>query len=86
MHIANIVTRFKSDTVPIRTVNRQCSSGLQAVSDVAACIKAGFYDIGKGYLVSPINLNAEKDLFRYGSDLHLGINLLDFQCRHWCWT
>ncbi|XP_074317255.1 3-ketoacyl CoA thiolase 1, peroxisomal-like [Silene latifolia] len=34
------------DTVPIRTVNRQCSSGLQAVADVAAYIKAGFYDIG----------------------------------------
>ncbi|KAH1081505.1 hypothetical protein J1N35_021266 [Gossypium stocksii] len=36
------------DMVPIRTVNRQCSSGLQAVADVAACIKAGFYDIGIG--------------------------------------
>ncbi|XP_010484155.1 PREDICTED: 3-ketoacyl-CoA thiolase 1, peroxisomal-like isoform X2 [Camelina sativa] len=35
-------------TVPIRTVNRQCSSGLQAVADVAAAIKAGFYDIGIG--------------------------------------
>ncbi|OMO99890.1 Thiolase [Corchorus capsularis] len=34
------------DTVPIRTVNRQCSSGLQAVADVAACIKTGYYDIG----------------------------------------
>ncbi|XP_010547051.1 PREDICTED: 3-ketoacyl-CoA thiolase 5, peroxisomal isoform X2 [Tarenaya hassleriana] len=34
------------DSVPIRTVNRQCSSGLQAVADVAASIKAGFYDIG----------------------------------------
>ncbi|XP_048429646.1 3-ketoacyl CoA thiolase 1, peroxisomal-like [Pyrus x bretschneideri] len=34
------------DTVPIRTVNRQCSSGLQAVADVAASIKAGYYDIG----------------------------------------
>ncbi|VVA15875.1 PREDICTED: 3-ketoacyl-CoA thiolase [Prunus dulcis] len=34
------------DTVPIRTVNRQCSSGLQAVADVAASIKAGFYEIG----------------------------------------
>lgn len=33
--------------MPIRTVNRQCSSGLQAVADVAAYIKAGFYDIGK---------------------------------------
>ncbi|KAI3763482.1 hypothetical protein L2E82_13371 [Cichorium intybus] len=28
-----------------RTVNRQCSSGLQAVPDVAATIKAGFYEI-----------------------------------------
>lgn len=37
-----------SETVPVRTVNRQCSSGLQAVADVAAAIKAGFYDIGKG--------------------------------------
>ncbi|WOL10659.1 3-ketoacyl-CoA thiolase 2, peroxisomal [Canna indica] len=36
------------DTVPVRTVNRQCSSGLQAVADVAAYIKAGFYDIGIG--------------------------------------
>ncbi|XP_017427612.1 3-ketoacyl CoA thiolase 1, peroxisomal isoform X2 [Vigna angularis] len=36
------------DTVPLRTVNRQCSSGLQAVADVAAYIKAGFYDIGIG--------------------------------------
>lgn len=39
------------ETVPIRTVNRQCSSGLQAVADVAAAIKAGFYDIGKGVTV-----------------------------------
>jgi acetyl-CoA acyltransferase 1 len=36
------------ETVPVRTVNRQCSSGLQAVADVAAAIKAGFYDIGIG--------------------------------------
>ena len=36
------------ETVPIRTVNRQCSSGLQAVADVAAAIKAGLYDIGIG--------------------------------------
>ncbi|CAH8278931.1 unnamed protein product [Arabidopsis lyrata] len=36
------------DTVPVRTVNRQCSSGLQAVADVAASIRAGYYDIGIG--------------------------------------
>ncbi|XP_073105165.1 3-ketoacyl-CoA thiolase 2, peroxisomal-like [Elaeis guineensis] len=35
-------------TVPVRTINRQCSSGLQAVANVAASIKAGFYDIGIG--------------------------------------
>ena len=34
------------ETVPVRTVNRQCSSGLQAVADVAASISAGFYDVG----------------------------------------
>jgi len=34
------------DTVPIHTVNRQCSSGLQALAHVAANIKAGNYDVG----------------------------------------
>ncbi|XP_057855161.1 3-ketoacyl CoA thiolase 1, peroxisomal isoform X2 [Cryptomeria japonica] len=36
------------ETVPIRTVNRQCSSGLQAVADVASAIKSGYYNIGIG--------------------------------------
>lgn len=45
------------DTVPIRTVNRQCSSGLQAVADVAACIKAGFYDIGIGAGVESMTID-----------------------------
>jgi len=31
---------------PLATVNRQCSSGLQAVADIAASIKAGVIDIG----------------------------------------
>lgn len=44
---SNYSSFFCLETVPIRTVNRQCSSGLQAVADVAASIKAGFYDIGK---------------------------------------
>ncbi|GMH37056.1 hypothetical protein BSKO_04929 [Bryopsis sp. KO-2023] len=34
------------EVVPVHTVNRQCSSGLQAVASVAAAIKSGFYDIG----------------------------------------
>lgn len=33
-------------TVTVRTVNRQCSSGLQAIADIAASIKAGYIDIG----------------------------------------
>jgi len=36
------------ETVPIHTVNRQCSSGLQALANIAAGIKAGYYDIGIG--------------------------------------
>jgi len=36
------------ETVPVHTVNRQCSSGLQAVAHVAASIKAGYYDVGIG--------------------------------------
>ncbi|KAK1401492.1 hypothetical protein POM88_001097 [Heracleum sosnowskyi] len=35
-----------AETVPLRTVNGQCSSGLQAVEDVAAAINARFSDIG----------------------------------------
>ncbi|XP_078173196.1 3-ketoacyl-CoA thiolase 2, peroxisomal-like [Carex rostrata] len=34
------------DIVPLKTVNRQCSSGLQAVADVASAIRSGQYDIG----------------------------------------
>ncbi|KAF0690312.1 Aste57867_18293 [Aphanomyces stellatus] len=33
-------------TVPVTTVNRQCSSGLQAFANVASAIQAGFYDVG----------------------------------------
>lgn len=33
-------------SVPIHTINRQCSSGLQAIAHCAANIKAGMYDIG----------------------------------------
>lgn len=34
------------ETVPVHTVNRQCSSGLQAIASVAASIKAGYYTVG----------------------------------------
>merc|ERR1719352_749690 len=32
--------------VPLSTVNRQCSSGLQAVANIASSIKAGIIDVG----------------------------------------
>lgn len=48
--VPNVTNYYKilgsAKTVPIRMVNRQCSSGNQAVADVATAIKAGFYDIG----------------------------------------
>jgi acetyl-CoA acyltransferase 1 len=34
------------ETVPISTLNRQCSSGLQAFASVAAAITSGFYEVG----------------------------------------
>lgn len=34
------------DSVPLHTLNRQCSSGLQAIASVGAAIKSGQYDIG----------------------------------------
>mmetsp|Transcript_11311 Transcript_11311/g.13453 ORF Transcript_11311/g.13453 Transcript_11311/m.13453 type:complete len:415 (-) Transcript_11311:46-1290(-) len=34
--------------VPVHVVNRQCSSGLQAIAHVAAAIKSGYYDAGIG--------------------------------------
>eukprot|EP01025_Chloroclados_australasicus_P054006 TRINITY_DN6399_c0_g1_i1.p1 TRINITY_DN6399_c0_g1~~TRINITY_DN6399_c0_g1_i1.p1 ORF type:complete len:439 (-),score=74.04 TRINITY_DN6399_c0_g1_i1:407-1723(-) len=45
------------ETVPIRTVNRQCSSGLQAIADVAASIKSGYYNIGIGAGVETMTKN-----------------------------
>merc|ERR1712167_315902 len=34
------------ETACVRTVNRQCSSGLQVMADIASDIKAGYYDVG----------------------------------------
>lgn len=39
------------ETVPISTLNRQCSSGLQAVNTIAAEISSGQIDIGIGEFV-----------------------------------
>ncbi|XP_021763415.1 3-ketoacyl-CoA thiolase 2, peroxisomal-like [Chenopodium quinoa] len=72
------------DTVPIRTVNRQCSSGLQAVADVAACIKAGYYDIGIGAGVEsmtidrvdrPRHINPKVEIFMQARDCLLPMGI-----------
>ncbi|XP_058103400.1 3-ketoacyl-CoA thiolase 1, peroxisomal-like [Magnolia sinica] len=53
------------ESVPIKTVNRQCASGLQAVADVAAAIKSGFYEIGiaAGVESMSIDVGAHKPTF-----------------------
>ncbi|KAL8139827.1 hypothetical protein V2J09_005848 [Rumex salicifolius] len=57
------------ETVPVKTLNRQGASGLQAVVDVAAAIKAGFYDIefkqAKDCLI-PMGITAENIAARFG--------------------
>jgi len=45
--MAQFVAGFP-ETVPLRSVNRQCSSGLQAVADIANAIKAGQIEGGIG--------------------------------------
>ncbi|DAZ98669.1 TPA: hypothetical protein N0F65_008795, partial [Lagenidium giganteum] len=45
-------------TVPLHVVNRQCSSGLQAVANVVSAIKAGYYDIGIGAGVECMSLSS----------------------------
>mmetsp|Transcript_8811 Transcript_8811/g.20000 ORF Transcript_8811/g.20000 Transcript_8811/m.20000 type:complete len:436 (-) Transcript_8811:157-1464(-) len=57
--IASLLTGFPEE-VPIRTVNRQCSSGLQAIADVAAAIKSGYYDVGIGAGVESMTTNPMK--------------------------
>jgi len=45
VRIAGLLSNIP-ESVPVSTVNRQCSSGLQAIANVAANIGIGFYDIG----------------------------------------
>lgn len=47
MRAATLVAGFP-ETTAVRTLNRQCSSGLQACVDVANQIKAGMIDVGIG--------------------------------------
>ncbi|XP_028623248.1 3-ketoacyl-CoA thiolase B, peroxisomal-like [Grammomys surdaster] len=45
------------ETVPLSTVNRQCSSGLQAVANIAGGIRNGSYDIGMACGVESMSLS-----------------------------
>jgi len=49
--------------VPVCTVNRQCSSGLTAIANVAGAIKAGFYDIG---IAGGVENMTHNDMSAYG--------------------
>ena len=46
------------ETVPLATVNRQCSSGLQAVMDVISAVAHGTYEIGIGAGVESMSCNS----------------------------
>lgn len=48
------------EEVPVELVNRQCSSGIQAVAHAAANIKAGFYDVALACGVESMSLNPMK--------------------------
>lgn len=56
MRAASLLAGFP-ETTAVRTLNRQCSSGLQACIDVANQIKAGMIDVGIGAGVESMSLN-----------------------------
>lgn len=56
MRAAALVAGFPESTA-VRTLNRQCSSGLQACVDVANQIKAGMIEVGIGAGVESMSLN-----------------------------
>ncbi|TSK98409.1 3-ketoacyl-CoA thiolase A, peroxisomal [Bagarius yarrelli] len=55
--IAQFLSGFP-ETVPVYTVNRQCSSGLQALFNVAGGIRNGFYDLGLACGVESMSLRS----------------------------
>merc|ERR1712137_1131230 len=57
VRIASLLAGFPEE-VPVYTVNRQCSSGLQAIANVASAIASGQYDIGIGGGVESMSNNS----------------------------
>eukprot|EP01094_Clydonella_sp_ATCC50884_P021068 TRINITY_DN4538_c0_g1_i2.p1 TRINITY_DN4538_c0_g1~~TRINITY_DN4538_c0_g1_i2.p1 ORF type:complete len:432 (-),score=141.03 TRINITY_DN4538_c0_g1_i2:113-1378(-) len=56
VRIASLLAGFPEE-VPCTTVNRQCSSGLQAIANVAGAISAGFYEMGIAGGVETMSMN-----------------------------
>lgn len=47
------------ETTNVQLVNRQCSSGLQAMATVAAAIRAGYYEVGIAAGVESMSLDGK---------------------------
>ncbi|XP_002742159.1 3-ketoacyl-CoA thiolase B, peroxisomal-like [Saccoglossus kowalevskii] len=60
------------ETVPLHGVNRMCSSGLQAVMNIAAGIKAGLYDAGLGCGMESMSV------YKQGSDTNINPKSFEF--------
>uniref|UniRef100_A0A8C6R913 3-ketoacyl-CoA thiolase B, peroxisomal n=1 Tax=Nannospalax galili TaxID=1026970 RepID=A0A8C6R913_NANGA len=56
------------ETVPLSTVNRQCSSGLQAVANIAGGIRNGSYDIGMACGITSENVAERFGISRQKQD------------------
>ncbi|KAJ3611635.1 hypothetical protein NHX12_021650 [Muraenolepis orangiensis] len=69
--IAHFLSEFP-DTVPVYTVNRQCSSGLQALFNIAGAIKSGSIDLGLACGTESMSLQS------IGSPGDVSSRLMDF--------
>ncbi|XP_013887876.1 3-ketoacyl-CoA thiolase, peroxisomal [Austrofundulus limnaeus] len=58
--VAHFLSGFP-ETVPVYTVNRQCSSGLQALLNIAGSIRSGTMDLGLACGVESMSLRAMSD-------------------------
>jgi len=56
IRVASLLAGYP-EVVPVTTVNRQCSSGLQAIANVASAITAGLYEIGVAGGVESMSTN-----------------------------
>eukprot|EP01083_Nonionella_stella_P288264 980974_1 len=67
-------------TTTIRTVNRQCSSGLQAIADISASIKAGYINIGIAAGLESMSTNSMKGSgknFSISDEVKMDMNALN---------